>query len=145
MMRKHPFTEDQVKAIQGAIATAEMHTSGEIRIHVARRCKNDPFQEAVKVFDMLKMHQTEQRNGVLFFISLKDQKLAIIGDKGINEKVSENFWDDIRDMMINHFKQQQFAEGLVNGILAAGEQLKATFPYHSDDTNELSNEISYEG
>ena len=72
MMRKQPFTEDQVKAIQGAIATAEMHTSGEIRIHVARRCKNDPFQEAVKVFDMLKMHQTEQRNGVLFFISLSN-------------------------------------------------------------------------
>ena len=142
-MKKQPFTEEQVQKIQHAIETAELNTSGEIRVHVTKRCKQDPFQEAVKIFKKLGMQETKQRNGVLFFIALKDQKLAIVGDQGINDRVGANFWDQIRDMMIDHFSKEQLTEGLVNGILAAGEQLKAAFPYHSDDKNELSNDISF--
>ena len=40
-------------------------------------------------------------------------------------------------------KEGKYKDGLVNGILEAGEQLKKHFPYnHEEDTNELSNEIS---
>ena len=46
--------------------------------------------------------------------------------------------------LLNHFKQKQFAVGLSKGIEMAGEKLKAHFPYQSDDTNELSDELSFE-
>ena len=75
--------------------------------------------------------------------NVHNNKLAIIGDKGINNVVSENFWDDIKDQMISHFKKGDFSVGLSNGIIKAGEQLKSHFPYTSDDTNELTNEISF--
>jgi len=42
------------------------------------------------------MQKTELRNGVLFYLSIKNKKFAILGDKGINASVSENFWDDIK-------------------------------------------------
>ena len=45
--------------------------------------------------------------------------------------------------MITHFKNGDFPNGLSNGIIKAGEQLKSHFPYTSDDTNELSNDISF--
>jgi uncharacterized membrane protein len=141
---KNPFSETQQKAIQDAIAAAELNTSGEIRVHVDSRCKDEPMKQAVVTFEKLGMHKTELRNAVLFYVAMDDKKLAILGDKGINEAVPENFWDSIKTNMVAHFKASNFTEGLVEGILKAGEQLKAAFPYQSDDSNELSNEISFQ-
>lgn len=138
------FTEQQQKQVQDAIAHAELNTSGEIRVHIDKRCKEEPMKMAIAVFEKLGMHKTEQRNAVLFYLAMDDKKLAILGDKGINEAVPTNFWDEIRDLMVSHFKKGEFTEGLSKGIVMAGEQLKTAFPYQSDDTNELSNEITFE-
>ncbi len=138
------FTEQQQKRVQDAIAQAELNTSGEIRVHIDKRCKEEPMKMAIAVFEKLGMHKTEQRNAVLFYLAMDDKKLAILGDKGINEAVPTNFWDEIRDLMVSHFKKGEFTEGLSKGIVMAGEQLKSAFPYQSDDTNELSNEITFE-
>ena len=89
------------------------------------------------------MHQTELRNGVLIYLAVEDRQLAILGDAGINLKVPKGFWDDTRDVMINEFKQGNFAKGLSDGIIKAGEQLREHFPYQSDDVNELSDDISF--
>jgi uncharacterized membrane protein len=94
------------------------------------------------VFEKLKMHETDLRNGVLFYVATESKKFAIIGDKGINEKVAADFWDCTKDIMLSHFKNGNFKQGLIDGVLRAGEQLKKHFPYQSDDINELSNEIS---
>ncbi|MEN9999144.1 MAG: hypothetical protein RI922_2134 [Bacteroidota bacterium] len=138
------FTEQQQKQVQDAIAQAELNTSGEIRVHIDKRCKEEPMKKAIAVFEKLGMHKTEQRNAVLFYLAMEDKKLAILGDKGINEAVPTNFWDEIRDLMVSHFKKGEFTEGLSKGIVMAGEQLKSAFPYQSDDTNELSNELTFE-
>lgn len=138
------FTEQQQQQVQDAIAQAELNTSGEIRVHIDKRCKEEPMKMAIAVFEKLGMHKTEQRNAVLFYLAMDDKKLAILGDKGINEAVPTNFWDEIRDLMVSHFKKGEFTEGLSKGIVMAGEQLKTAFPYQSDDTNELSNEITFE-
>lgn len=138
------FTEQQQQQVQDAIAQAELNTSGEIRVHIDKRCKEEPMKMAIAVFEKLGMHKTEQRNAVLFYLAMDDKKLAILGDKGINEAVPTNFWDEIRDLMVSHFKKGEFTEGLSKGIVMAGEQLKTAFPYQSDDTNELSNELTFE-
>jgi uncharacterized membrane protein len=138
------FTEQQQQQVQDAIAQAELNTSGEIRVHIDKRCKEEPMKMAIAVFEKLGMHKTEQRNAVLFYLAMDDKKLAILGDKGINEAVPTNFWDEIRDLMVSHFKKGEFTEGLSKGIVMAGEQLKSAFPYQSDDTNELINEITFE-
>lgn len=138
------FTEQQQQQVQDAIAQAELNTSGEIRVHIDKRCKEEPMKKAIAVFQKLKMHETEQRNAVLFYIATDDKKLAILGDKGINEAVSHDFWDSIRDVMLTHFKEGKFTEGLSTGIIMAGKKLKTAFPYQTDDVNELSNEITFE-
>ncbi len=89
------------------------------------------------------MTATEQRNGVLIFVALKDKKFAIIGDIGINEKVPKHFWQETKDLMIGHFKDGRIADGIVEGILDAGMQLQTYFPFHHSDENELSDDISY--
>jgi uncharacterized membrane protein len=137
------FTKSEQQQIVNTIAVAEKNTSGEIRVHIDDTCKGDVLDTAAHHFNQLKMYKTELRNGVLFYLSVDDHQFAIIGDKGINEKVPEGFWDNVRDTVISHFKQQQFAVGLAKGIEMTGEKLKQYFPYQTNDKNELSNEISF--
>ena len=143
MFSKQFFSQSQKEGIQSAIANAELNTSGEIRVHIDDKCAVAPIEKAIAVFEKLKMHETELRNGVLIYVAVKDHKLAIVGDQGINDAVADDFWDEIKNNLIESFKKGLYAEGLIESITASGEQLKAHFPYQSDDTNELSNEISF--
>jgi len=137
------FDEEQKRQIVSAIEAAEKNTSGEIRLHVEMRCHGDIMKRAAIVFEKLKMHRTELRNGVLFYMAVADRQFAIIGDKGINDKVPGDFWNDIEKHMAGLFAKGLFTEGVTDGIRMAGEQLKLHFPYQSDDVNELSDEISF--
>lgn len=138
------FSKEEKKQITDAIAEAELNTSGEIRLHMEGNCKIDVLDRAAYIFEKLKMHETAQRNGVLFYLAVHDRKFAILGDAGINQVVSANFWDEIKETMLGFFKEGKFTDGLTKGILMAGEQLKANFPYHDEDVNELSDEISFD-
>ena len=137
------FTEENKLQIANAIRAAELNTSGEIRIHIEKFCKGDVLDQAAYVFGKLEMHKTKLRNGVLFYLAIEDHKFAILGDAGINEKVSDDFWDKTKEMVLSKFKEGKLTEGLTSGILMAGEQLKKYFLYMEDDENELSNDISY--
>lgn len=137
------FTKEQQKQIVEAIKQAEHNTSGEIRVHIEDTCKIDVLDRAADVFAMLKMHKTELRNGVLFYLSVEDRKFAILGDAGINAKVPSNFWESVKETVLEQFKLGNNTEGLVKGILMAGEKLKAHFPFQKNDVNELSDEISF--
>lgn len=142
-MPKNLFTSEQKQLIVDAIHEAEKNTSGEIRVHIEKKCNEDVLDHAAFMFDALNMQKTAQRNGVLIYLSTEDHQLAILGDAGINQKVPLNFWNNIKDLMIANFKQGRYTEGLTEGIKMSGEQLKIHFPYHKDDKNELSNDISF--
>ena len=138
------FSPEEKKQITDAIAEAEKNTSGEIRLHMEGHCTIEVLDRAAYIFGKLKMHETTQRNGVLFYLAVNDRKFAILGDAGINKLVPVNFWDEIKETMLSYFKDGKFAIGLSEGILMAGKQLKANFPFQSDDVNELSDEISFD-
>ncbi|HID40125.1 MAG TPA: TPM domain-containing protein [Calditrichaeota bacterium] len=137
------FTKEDKERIIAAIKEAEKETSGEIRLHLETSCKGDPLERAVKLFQKLKMYKTEQRNGVIIYLAVKDRKFSIYGDKGINEVVPENFWEDVKEEMRAEFVKGAFVEGVTKAILRVGEKLKEYFPYQTDDVNELSDDISF--
>lgn len=138
------LSEEEKQVVVQAIEEAERNTSGEIRVHIENFLEGkDVYKVATQKFNQLGMHKTELRNGVLILVAVHDHKFAIIGDKGINEKVPEHFWEDTRNLMTEEFRKGNYAEGLRQGVLHAGEQLKAHFPFKSDDKNELNDEISF--
>ena len=136
------LTPTEEQEIVKAIALAEKQTSGEIRVHLEEKSDLEPMERAKEVFLQLNMQQTDARNGVLFYVAVSNKKFAVIGDKGINKVVTPNFWESTKEAVINQFKTGNFKTGIIDGITEAGNQLKAHFPYQTDDENELSNEIS---
>jgi uncharacterized membrane protein len=137
------FSAEQQEDIRIAIMNAEMDTSGEIRVHIESTCKGDAMERALEIFHKLEMHETVAQNGVLIYLAIKNRKFGIIGDKGIHEHVSEQYWDLIKSRMLDYFREGKFTEGLVEVITDIGKQLKTFFPYKTDDINELSDEISF--
>lgn len=138
------FTKEQQAHILDAIKEAEKETSGEIRVHVETRLSGNVLDRASWIFKQIGMHHTEAKNGVLFYLAVRNRKFAIIGDSGINAKVPEGFWDKIKVLMEADFREKRFTEGLVKGILMAGNQLKEHFPHMANDINELPDEISFD-
>ena len=138
------LNREEDRRVVEAIRQAELDTSGEIKVHIENHCRGNVEERSLVVFNHLKMNETQQRNGVLIYLAVKDQKFAILGDEGINKVVEADFWNDIRDMMTVAFKEGRFADGLEQGIKRCGEKLKAYFPYQSNDVNEIPDEISYE-
>ena len=134
-------SEDEAEIVE-AIRITEKNTSGEIRVHLEKTSEIDTFDRAAEVFDMLHMNNTKQSNGVLIYVAVEDRTLVILGDSGINDLVEPDFWESTKDIIIGHFKNGNTKQGLVEGILKAGEQLKKHFPYQKDDKNELPDSIS---
>ena len=136
------LTADEELEIVNAIVEAEKNTSGEIRVHIEPMSKKDHFERAQEVFHYLKMDNTKEENGVLIYIAVHDKKFVIYGDKGINRVVPDNFWDNTKTILENHFKKGNFKQGIIEGILMAGKELETHFPWQHNNPNELSNEVS---
>ncbi len=141
--KKKFFNKAEEKLIVLAIRAAEKNTSGELRVHLSPNIKQNIMDDGLHYFEKLKMHKTNQRNGVLIFIAYKTKQFCIIGDEGINKVVPPNFWDSIKNEMQLLFTEGKLVEGIRLGLSKAGEQLKAYFPLEKNDKNELNDTISY--
>ena len=139
---KEFLTVDDEQDIVSAIVEAEKKTSGEIRVHIEATTKIDHFSRAQQLFHFLKMDNTKEGNGVLIYVAVDDKKFVIYGDTGIDHAVPKGFWDNTKDLIASHFKQGNFKQGIVEGILMTGTELKAHFPWDQNDTNELTDAIS---
>lgn len=137
------FSVNEQQLLVKAIEEAEMHTSGEIRIHVENFCFGNEINTAKKRFAKLNMHKTAERNGILIYIASMSKKIAVFGDEGIHSKVDKDYWESLIKQLIDGFHQQKKAESLAAAIIDCGKQLSHFFPRQADDTNELSNSISY--
>lgn len=144
--RKKPlFTEAENEQIVNAIQEAERQTSGEIRIFIESRCKYvDALDRATEIFNNLQMGKTELRNGVLFYLAVKDKQLAIFADKGIHEAAGNNYWQNAVKDIISVFTKDSLVAGITTSIYKIGQALKEHFPYDKDvDKNELPDEIVF--
>ncbi len=137
------FSAEESAKISNAIEQAEKRSSGEIRVHLQKKSKGDAFEAAKRIFEKIGMTKTAERNGVLFFISLQDKQFVLLGDKGIDEKVPANFWQSVKDLVLEKFKEEKYVEALVAGIEECGKKLADHFPYQKNDQDELSNEVTY--
>ncbi|MBR9854728.1 MAG: TPM domain-containing protein [Algicola sp.] len=136
------LTAKEEREIISAIVEAEKNTSGEIRVHIEASTKIDHFSRAQQIFHLLKMDNTKEDNGVLIYVAVDDKKFVIYGGEGIDRAVPKGFWDTTKDIIASQFKKANFKQGIIDGILMAGKELEAHFPWNHNDENELNNAIS---
>jgi uncharacterized membrane protein len=143
--KKPYFPPEENARIVEAIRMAEQKTSGEIRVYLENRCKYvDPLDRAAEIFWNLKMDQTAYRNSVLLYVAMKDHQFAIFADKGIHEKLGNEFWQKEVSAMSKHFRENHYIDALMHVINDLGDALHQNFPYDPKaDKNELPDDIVF--
>lgn len=128
--------------IEQAISQLEQQTSAELRVVVERKAKgNSALARAEQLFDELEMQNTAERNGVLIYLAFKPHYLAVVGDEGIHQKVSEAFWQTVYEAMKSDCQAGNYTQALCQGIEQVGRQLAVHFPRKVDDRDELPNQV----
>lgn len=138
------LTQRQEDNIVQAIVKAEKMTRGEIRVHIEEKPCKEAVERAKEVFNALKMYETKDKTGVLFYVNVGENKIAIVGDQGINQKVGEDFWMEVKDLVVERFKQGLYEKGIIQGIEKTAEKLSQFFPIEGEDKDELPNNITKE-
>lgn len=137
------FAADEKRRIVETIQRAERTTTAEIRVHLDAGRHPDTLEAAKKAFEKLGMTQTQEKNGVLFFLCTHTHRFAVLGDRGIDSKVPTDFWKEISELLSRNFSENLFAEGLTQAIERVGQKLAAFFPHHAGDVNELPDGVSF--
>lgn len=143
--KKSLLNEEDSRLVVKAIRQAEKSTSGEVRVFVENRCSwMDAMDRAAELFFSLQMDKTEQRNGTLVYVAIKDRQLAVFGDEGIHQKVGSAYWNNIVKDMLRDFKADHYGKGIAECVIQIGNALHTYFPFDRDtDKNELPDEIVF--
>ena len=94
------------------------------------------WNRSVELFHQLK--PVRGLTGVLIFVSLEEDEVAVVADKGIASKVPADYWLAPHATIVNAMKDGKHAEGIVQAIETIAVELARHFPRESDDVNELS-------
>ena len=114
-----------------------------IRPLVVPRSVKDERAHAVAVQQFLAhgLHLTEQRTGVLIFVSLAEHYAEIIADAAIAKKVDQAVWDGAMAALLAEIRAGRLADGLVAAVGRVGVVLAEHFPPRRRDENELSDDL----
>lgn len=143
------LNDDELLRISNKIKDEEKKTAGEICLSIRGnrsflQRKKTVRELAEKEFFKLGIDKTRDKTGILIFFLLEAREFQILADSGINEKVPEKTWDNIKDQMQLHFLEGKFSEGIIHGIGRIGMILSTHFPVKPDDKDELSNRVVLE-
>lgn len=126
-----------------AIAQAEKGSIGELRVVILPRIKGDVLEAAKRHFVLQHLEKTQGRSGVLLLVSMKDHKIAILGDVGIHEKVGDHFWQSVIRRAIEHFKAGEPVRALLSAIDEIGLAFRVHLPGEKGEGNELPDQPHY--
>ena len=113
------------------------------RLIVTKKIMKQKVKErAIRHFMESGVYNTRDRTGILIFISFLERRIELIADKGINDKIPQEKWNSIVENIIQGIKSEKVIEKLTESILECGELLEKHFPIKSDDTNELSDDVT---
>ena len=142
-MKPHELIEklDEERIVQ-AIAAAERMTSGELRVCISHRHRDDALAAAQQRFQKLGMERTRHRNGVLIFFVPRTRQFAVWGDGAVHARCGDDFWKGMVGEMTSLLKEGGFTDAVVLAVTRVGEVLARHFPPEPVDRDELSNRVA---
>lgn len=138
--------DDDLLRISNKIIEIEKNTAGEIKVTIKEKKTFIERKKTIRKlaegeFYRLGINKTRDNTGILIFLLLEEREFYILADKGINEKVKPETWNNVKDKMQLLFSKGEFCKGIIYGIEETGKILSSYFPIKPDDKNELSNRV----
>jgi uncharacterized membrane protein len=119
------------------VKQSEATHSGEIRVYVEaslplsylwQRASTEQIthDRALAMFGKLRVWDTANNNGVLIYLLLAERRIEIVADRGLNERVPPDTWQQLVQTMRSSFKAGDFAAGLTQAV----EKVSALLQQH---------------
>ena len=106
-----------------------------------RRIEEVVQERAFRTFFEKQLYKTKDETGILIFLSELEHKVWILGDRGINEKIPAQEWQEIADTITTGIREGRACQSLCAAIDRCGRLLAKHFPRQADDLNELSDDL----
>jgi putative membrane protein len=106
-----------------------------------RQIDEEVREAAVTAFFTEELYRTAGENGILLFISIFERKVWVLGDRGINAKISLEHWQSVVDTVTEGIQRGRQCEAICSAIEQIGTILEKHFPIEADDKDELHNLI----
>ncbi len=142
--KKH-FPVSALQQIEARIAKSEVGHSGQIRVVIETTLspyaiwhQQSSRERSIEVFSLQKIWDTENNNGVLIYLLMADHAFEIIADRGVHQKVGDEFWNNVCKRMEIHLKNGDFHAGVLEGIEEIDQILRKFYPATIITPNELS-------
>jgi uncharacterized membrane protein len=140
-----PFlTIDEEQAVVDQIRTAELRTSGEIRVVITSRWVFRPEHHAWKAFHRLGVGRTRNRNGALIVLFVRRRRFVVLGDSGLAGVVAPEYWQGIAGTVTELLREGHKVDALASAIRTLGETMAAHWPPVDGNPDELPNAIHHE-
>ncbi|MBN2157773.1 MAG: TPM domain-containing protein [Spirochaetes bacterium] len=107
-----------------------------------KEIEEEVSRSALESFYKNGLHRTRDETGVLIYISIFEKTVWVLGDRGINEKVSPEVWQEIVSIITGGIKKNRQGDAICRAISRTGEILHDHFPVRPDDRDELPNIIT---
>ncbi|WP_114972248.1 TPM domain-containing protein [Rhodoferax ferrireducens] len=137
---------DMQQRLQERVAASEQRHSGEVRIFVEAALppgylwRDAPIQEIIRqralaVFSQLGVWDTANNNGVLIYLLLAEHAIEIVADRGLNDVVEPQLWQDMVSRMRSAFQHGHFEDGLTQALEEVSALLVQHFPLSAGQRN----------
>lgn len=112
------------------------------RPFISRAEMTDEVEEAaLTAFTRHRLSETRDRTGILLYVSVFERQVVVLGDKGINDKVDRETWQQVVDIVLRGIREGRPADALCEAVTRCGELIALRFPLRAGDTDELHNLI----
>lgn len=137
------LTPDEIGRLEAKTAAAERLTSAQLRVALVKPSWFGIQRKARKLFEKHGLANTAARNAVLLVADLRSREIAIYGDEAVSSAVGQDFWDDVRDAMVQEFAAGRPAQALSTGVRLVGEKLSQLFPPDGSASDEVENAVIF--
>lgn len=124
----HLLSSTEKHQLRELIERLERDTTAEISVMLLHDTA-DPARFAREYFDHHGIGKKDQNNGVLILVVVAKRRIEITVGAGLKDAVPQAFLEQvISEAMAPSFRTNRFGEGLMRGVEAIGQRLRAERP-----------------
>ncbi len=124
------------------IMVKERRLAGLFRHFLLKKDVEQQVEEAaLAAFYREGLYRTAAHNGVLLYISVFEQKVWILPDSGVKEKIAPHEWKRVVDAAAKEIAAGRRGAAICQAVDAVASLLQPHFPYREGDKDELDNLI----
>lgn len=99
------------------------------------------WRRALLEFELLGIDKTQDRTGILLFVSVLEHEAVVLADKKIADQISPQTWQQVVDILVKGIASKKAEDGFCKAIELCGSIVAEHFPAKAQNHNELANRL----